>query len=115
MKALIVCGLVIFGILVSVTLAGCGPQGGEPFVKEPTNLTPSITVKFLNSPAEVAKFCPIANVASCTLTFTESGNSVLYLVKPKNWAYGNEICAAGHELMHAMGATHKNEVALPFR
>lgn len=114
MKALIFCGLAIFGVLISVTLAGCGPQGGEPFVKEPTNLTPKITVKFFPSIAEAAKYCPMANAASCTLTFKEGGESVLYLVKPKNWAYGNEMCAAGHELMHAMGATHKNEVALPF-
>lgn len=94
-------------LLFLVLLAACDSGVfDQPFVKPPQLTSVTVTVHWTTR-AEIERVCKDHSAYGCaTVATAELPYSELWLIKPKSFN-GALVEAIGHEMLHALGATHQ--------
>ena len=97
MKHIALCGLLAL-------LVGCANQ---PYISPPQWNVVTVRVTWL-SLEEVREVCQNPRVSGCATNANgEGGLSQIFAVKPESFSDEWRVLVLGHELLHALGATHQ--------
>ena len=89
-------------VIVLFILAGCATIG-TPFATPPDHGSIFLTVVWADE-ATIRAHCPRGTVACATMR----PPWIIYAPQPRDWDDHARIEDLGHELLHALGATHGN-------
>ena len=93
--------------LIVALLVGCDAGIFEQPYKEPPQLTRvTVSIVWVDG-ADVRVHCKSHNAYACaTIGTPEMPFSTIYAIKPRSFTEPPLVEALGHELLHALGATH---------
>ena len=95
---------VILALMLAFALSGCA--AGQPFIQGPT--LEVITVQPVwSTPAQIKERCGQATVGCATVGQYNGQLVQMWVEKPLAFDDFWRVYSLGHELLHALGATHE--------
>ena len=87
-------------------LAGCGDTFDQTYAKPPQLAMVTVTVRWVEA-ADIAKVCGNEKAYACATVGTlTQPSSFIYAMRPRSFSDSVRVEALGHEMLHALGATH---------